>query len=124
MCYNHGHTVVDFVPNYGSPWCPLPNHLFPNVAAVTAGSFAVPTAPADGSWDVYQDFVGSVLMDLSAVAEAVWCECGSKSNSACGVFKIHPWFLYSGEGHTGPMTCLQFEEIHIVSIEVWTRLCG
>lgn len=33
---------------------------FPGAAAAT-GTFAVPTPPyADGSWDMYQDFVGSV----------------------------------------------------------------
>jgi division protein 1 len=39
---------------------PLSNHLFPGAAAAS-GTFAVPTPPsADGSWDMYQDFVGGV----------------------------------------------------------------
>ena len=34
--------------------------VFPGVAAAT-GSFAVPTPPyADGSWEMYQDFIGAV----------------------------------------------------------------
>jgi mitochondrial division protein 1 len=41
------------------PGGPLPGHLFPGAAA--AGAFAVPMPPyADGSWDMYQDFVGGV----------------------------------------------------------------
>jgi division protein 1 len=48
-------------PPVAVPGVPLPNHLFPNAAAVATGSFAVPTPPyADGSWDMYQDFVGGV----------------------------------------------------------------
>lgn len=36
------------------------NPLFSGAAAA-AGTFAVPTPPyADGSWDMYQDFVGGV----------------------------------------------------------------
>lgn len=42
------------------PSGPLPGHLFPGAAAA-AGTFAVPMPPyADGSWDMYQDFVGGV----------------------------------------------------------------
>lgn len=38
----------------------LPNYLVPGAAA-SAGHFAVPTPPyADGSWEMYQDFVGGV----------------------------------------------------------------
>ena len=38
----------------------IPGHLFPGAAAA-AGTFAVPTPPfADGTWDMYQDFVGAV----------------------------------------------------------------
>lgn len=38
----------------------MPDHLFAGAAAA-AGTFAVPTPPfADGSWDMYQDFVGGV----------------------------------------------------------------
>lgn len=39
---------------------PFPNHLLSGAAAA-AGTFAVPTPPySDGSWDMYQDFVGGV----------------------------------------------------------------
>jgi hypothetical protein len=42
------------------PGGPLPGALFTGAAAA-AGSFAVPTPPyADGSWEMYQDFVGGV----------------------------------------------------------------
>lgn len=38
----------------------FPNYLVPGSAA-SAGHFAVPTPPyADGSWDMYEDFVGGV----------------------------------------------------------------
>ena len=41
------------------PGAAIPSHLIPGAAA--AGTFAVPTPPfADGSWDMYQDFVGAV----------------------------------------------------------------
>ncbi|TFY72239.1 hypothetical protein EVG20_g750 [Dentipellis fragilis] len=47
-------------PPVAVPGGPLPNYLFPG-AAVAAGTFAVPTPPyADGSWELYQDFVGAV----------------------------------------------------------------
>lgn len=38
----------------------LPAYMLPGAAAA-AGTFAVPTPPyADGSWEMYQDFVGGV----------------------------------------------------------------
>lgn len=47
-------------PQPSIPGNGLPNHLFPGAAA-SAGNFAVPTPPyADGSWEMYQDFVGGV----------------------------------------------------------------
>lgn len=47
-------------PPTAAPGGTLPGHLFPGAAAA-AGNFAVPTPPyADGTWDMYQDFVGSV----------------------------------------------------------------
>ena len=43
-----------------TPGATIPTHLIPGAAAA-AGTFAVPTPPfADGSWDLYQDFVGAV----------------------------------------------------------------
>lgn len=42
------------------PGTGMPSHLFPGAAAA-AGTFAVPTPPySDGSWEMYQDFVGAV----------------------------------------------------------------
>jgi division protein 1 len=47
-------------PPVAIPGGPFPNHLFPGAAAAV-GTFSVPTPPyADGSWDMYQDFVGGV----------------------------------------------------------------
>ena len=47
-------------PPTAAPGAALPNHLFPGAAAA-AGTFAVPTPPyADGTWEMYQDFVGAV----------------------------------------------------------------
>lgn len=47
-------------PPASAPGAALPSHLFPGAAAA-AGSFAVPTPPyADGTWEMYQDFVGAV----------------------------------------------------------------
>lgn len=43
-----------------NPTGALPNTLFAGAAA-SVGTFAVPTPPAaDGSWDMYEDFVGGV----------------------------------------------------------------
>jgi division protein 1 len=47
-------------PPTAQPGTGMPHGLFPGAAAA-AGTFAVPTPPnADGSWDMYQDFVGGV----------------------------------------------------------------
>ena len=47
-------------PPAAAPSTGLPTHFFPGAAA-SAGSFAVPTPPySDGSWEMYQDFVGAV----------------------------------------------------------------
>lgn len=44
----------------GTPGGTIPHSMFSGAAA-SAGTFAVPTPPyADGSWDMYQDFVGGV----------------------------------------------------------------
>jgi mitochondrial division protein 1 len=75
-----------------------------------AGTFAVPTPPyADGSWELYQDFIGAVQS---------W-EYALVSGSGDGVVRM--WDMRTGQahrtllGHTGPVTCLQFDEIHAVS---------
>ena len=74
------------------------------------GTFAVPTPPyADGSWELYQDFIGAVQS---------W-EYALVSGSGDGAVRM--WDMRTGQahrtllGHTGPVTCLQFDEIHVVS---------
>jgi division protein 1 len=102
----------------------IPNHLFPSAAA-SAGHFAVPTPPsADGSWDMYEDFVGGVQF---------W-GYGLVSGSGDGAVRM--WDMRTGQahrtlmGHTGPVTCLQFDEMHIVSgsldksIRIWDVRTG
>lgn len=102
----------------------IPNHLFPSAAA-SAGHFAVPTPPsADGSWDMYEDFVGGVQF---------W-GYGLVSGSGDGAVRM--WDMRTGQahrtlmGHTGPVTCLQFDEMHIASgsldksIRIWDVRTG
>ncbi|KAF9234970.1 WD40-repeat-containing domain protein [Melanogaster broomeanus] len=97
---------------------PLGSQLsFPGAAAA-AGSFA------DGSWDMYQDFVGGVQF---------W-GYGLVSGSGDGAVRM--WDMRTGQthrtllGHTEPITCLQFDEIHIVSgsldksVRIWDVRAG
>ncbi|KAL1952286.1 hypothetical protein VTO73DRAFT_1435 [Trametes versicolor] len=111
-------------PPTAAPGSALPGHLFPGAAAA-AGTFAVPTPPyADGSWEMYQDFVGAVQF---------W-GYGLVSGSGDGVVRM--WDMRTGQphrtlhGHTGPVTCLQFDELHIVtgsldkSIRIWDMRTG
>jgi len=106
------------------PGGPLPTNMFSGAAAA-AGTFAVPTPPyADGSWEMYQDFVGGVQF---------W-GYGLVSGSGDGAVRM--WDMRTGQahrtllGHTGPVTCLQFDEIHIVSgsldksIRIWDLRTG
>ncbi|KAI9572587.1 WD40-repeat-containing domain protein [Boletus coccyginus] len=94
-------------------------------AAAATGTFAVPTPPySDGSWGMYQDFVGGVQF---------W-GYGLVSGSGDGAVRM--WDMRTGQahrtllGHTGPVTCLQFDEIHIVSgsldksIRIWDVRSG
>jgi division protein 1 len=74
------------------------------------GTFAVPTPPyADGTWELYQDFIGAVQS---------W-EYALVSGSGDGAVRM--WDMRTGQahrtllGHTGPVTCLQFDEIHVMS---------
>ncbi|TFK76686.1 WD40 repeat-like protein [Pluteus cervinus] len=92
-------------PPVVTPGFALPNHLMPN-----AGHFSVPTpAYSDGSWELYQDFVGGVQF---------W-GYGLVSGSGDGAVRM--WDMRTGQahrtllGHTAPVTCLQFDEIHIAS---------
>ncbi|KDQ54821.1 hypothetical protein JAAARDRAFT_37931 [Jaapia argillacea MUCL 33604] len=101
----------------------LPGY-FPGAAAA-AGSFAVPTPPyADGSWEMYQDFVGAVQF---------W---GYALVSGSGDGAVRMWDMRTGQthrtlaGHTGPVTCLQFDEMHVMSgsldktIRIWDLRSG
>jgi len=99
---------------------------FPAVGATAAvGAFAVPTPPyADGSWELYQDFIGAVQS---------W-EYALVSGSGDGAVRM--WDMRTGQahrtllGHTGPVTCLQFDEIHVVSgsldksVRIWDLRTG
>ncbi|KAJ8481478.1 hypothetical protein ONZ45_g15304 [Pleurotus djamor] len=111
-------------PTVNFPGSAIPNPLFPGAAAA-AGAFAVPMPPyADGSWDMYQDFVGGVQF---------W-GYGLMSGSGDGAVRM--WDMRTGQahrtllGHTGPVTCLQFDEIHIASgsldktIRIWDVRTG
>ncbi|KAJ3503759.1 hypothetical protein NMY22_g18136 [Coprinellus aureogranulatus] len=71
------------------------------------GSFAAPVAP--NSYDMYDDFVGGVQF---------W-GYGLVSGSGDGAVRM--WDMRTGQahrtllGHTGPITCLQFDEMHIAT---------
>ncbi|GHJ89793.1 hypothetical protein NliqN6_6195 [Naganishia liquefaciens] len=80
------------------------------LSAATGQSFAVPTPPyADGSWEMYQDFVGGVQFWGYALA------------SGSGDGGVRMWDMRTGQahrtliGHTAPVTCLQFDENFIIS---------
>ncbi|KAJ7171830.1 WD40-repeat-containing domain protein [Mycena crocata] len=102
----------------------LPNNMFSGAAA-SVGTFAVPTPPyADGSWDMYEDFVGGVQF---------W-GYGLVSGSGDGAVRM--WDMRTGQahrtllGHSAPVTCLQFDELHIASgsldktIRIWDLRAG
>ncbi|KAJ3789717.1 WD40-repeat-containing domain protein [Lentinula aff. detonsa] len=102
----------------------LANNLFAGAAA-SVGTFAVPMPPrADGSWDMYEDYVGGVQF---------W-GYGLVSGSGDGAVRM--WDMRTGQahrtlvGHSAPVTCLQFDEIHIASgsldktIRIWDVRTG
>jgi division protein 1 len=85
-------------------------------AAAQASALSSATAAGDGTWrqttraaDVSADFVGALQVFESALA------CGT----ADGMVRL--WDLRSGQvhrslvGHTGPVTCLQFDDVHLVT---------
>ncbi|KAI4519870.1 WD40 repeat-like protein [Schizophyllum commune Loenen D] len=101
----------------------VPDYMY--ASGSPAGAFAVPTPPsADGSWDMYQDFVGGVQF---------W-GYGLVSGSGDGAVRM--WDMRTGQahrtlaGHTAPVTCLQFDELHIVSgsldktVRIWDLRTG
>ncbi|PPQ67375.1 hypothetical protein CVT25_005954 [Psilocybe cyanescens] len=105
-------------PANGTMSNPLASQSFP-------GSFSVQTPPyADGTRDIYEDFVGGVQF---------W-GYGLVSGSGDGAVRM--WDMRTGQahrtllGHTGPVTCLQFDEIHIASgsldktMRVWDLRMG
>lgn len=90
-----------------------------------SGAFAYPTPPyADGSWEMYQDFVGGVQFWGYALA------------SGSGDGGVRMWDMRTGQahrtllGHTAPVTCLQFDEHHVISgsldksIRIWDLRTG
>ncbi|PWN44623.1 WD40 repeat-like protein [Ceraceosorus guamensis] len=90
-----------------------------------SGAFSYPSPPAsDGSWEMYSDFVGGVQFWGYALA------------SASGDGAVRMWDMRTGQahrtllGHTAPVTCLQFDETHIVSgsldrsIRIWDLRTG
>ncbi|KAG7090757.1 hypothetical protein E1B28_009846 [Marasmius oreades] len=94
-------------------------------AVNSLGAFAVPTPPyADDSWDMYEDYVGAVQF---------W-GYGLVSGSGDGAVRM--WDMRTGQahrtlmGHTAPVTCLQFDEIHVASgsldktIRIWDLRTG
>ncbi|CAK5264979.1 unnamed protein product [Mycena citricolor] len=102
----------------------LPTGLFSDIAP-SVGTFAVPMpAFADGTWEMYEDFVGGVQF---------W-GYGLVSGSGDGAVRM--WDMRTGQahrtllGHTGAVTCLQFDEIHIASgsldktVQVWDLRTG
>ncbi|TRM65643.1 WD40-repeat-containing domain protein [Schizophyllum amplum] len=110
-------------PHSSVPGGAIPDYMY--ASGSPAGAFAVPTAPyADGSWDMYQDFVGGVQF---------W-GYGLVSGSGDGVVRM--WDMRTGQahrtlaGHTAPVTCLQFDELHIVSgsldktVRIWDLRTG
>ncbi|KAJ3846493.1 WD40-repeat-containing domain protein [Lentinula lateritia] len=102
----------------------LANNLFAGAAA-SVGTFAFPMPPrADGSWDMYEDYVGAVQF---------W-GYGLVSGSGDGAVRM--WDMRTGQahrtlaGHSAPVTCLQFDEVHIASgsldktIQIWDVRTG
>lgn len=86
--------------------------------------FGFQTSYCDGAWDTYEDFVGGVQF---------W-GYGLVSGSADGAVRM--WDMRTGQthrtltGHTAPISCLQFDEIHIASgsldktIRIWDLRTG
>ncbi|BGP18438.1 hypothetical protein JCM10213_001685 [Rhodosporidiobolus nylandii] len=89
-----------------------------------AMSHPATAAYADGSWEVYDDWVGSVMFWGYALA--------SGTKDGC----VRMWDMRTGQahrtlvGHTGPVTTLQFDEHHLISgsldrsVRIWDLRTG
>jgi mitochondrial division protein 1 len=79
-------------------------------ATAAAGAFAVLMPPyADGSWELYQDFhrSGAIVGICSREWERGW--------HGTDVGYTHRSGPPARSWDTGPVTCFQFDEIHVVS---------
>ncbi|KAI5477173.1 mitochondrial division protein [Pseudohyphozyma bogoriensis] len=83
------------------------------------GSSPTTTTYADGSWEMYEDFVGGVQFWGYALASGTGDGC------------VRMWDTHRTlVGHTGPVTCVQFDEYHLVSgsldksIRIWDLRTG
>lgn len=104
--------------DFSQPWTPSSQDPASSDFNVATPSYA------DGSWDLYSDFVGSLQFWGYALA----------SGSADGCVRM--WDMRTGQahrtliGHVAPVTSLQFDEYHLVSgsldksIRVWDLRTG
>lgn len=103
----------------------LPNSPSTPTATLSNFNFTQATPPyADGSWEMYSDFVGGLQLWSYALA----------SGSADGCVRM--WDTRTGQsvrsliGHTSAVTCLQFDNLHLVSgsidktVRVWDLRTG
>lgn len=103
----------------------LPNSPSTPTASLANFNFTQATPPyADGTWEMYSDFVGGLQLWSYALA----------SGSADGCVRM--WDTRTGQsvrsliGHTSAVTCLQFDNLHLVSgsidktVRVWDLRTG
>ncbi|WFD22857.1 [histone H3]-dimethyl-L-lysine(36) demethylase [Malassezia equina] len=109
-----------------------PDALGRNTSQFT-GPFSYPMPPyEDGSWEMYTDFVGGVQFWNYALASGsgdggvrLW-DCTYTQLTTVRTGQAHRTLL----GHTAPVTCLQFDETHLVSgsldrtIRIWDLRTG